>query len=212
MQLLGYFSPASILFVDCNSVSVAFSSQVSCPESNLAQLAASMCLSCILLAVDSWIPCFLTYSSEILLSYKSSLPKIKSFQDLIFKINSEFPTPKNYRLIPCVYYQKICLLHLLKSWLMSVFCARVIVIIRKIEDELSYWLGPVLAKFIRIFLNLVVSIHLFACAYWRVKVCITTSGHHHALLSHAIFDSSKFDTTGAETKKLKKKKLKVFDL
>ena len=36
---------------------------------------------------------------------------------------------------------------------------------------MSYWLGPVFSKFLRLFVNLVLSIHLFACAYWRVKVC-----------------------------------------
>ena len=37
---------------------------------------------------------------------------------------------------------------------------------------MSYWLGPVFSKFLKIFINLMLSIHLFSCAYWRVKVSI----------------------------------------
>ena len=42
---------------------------------------------------------------------------------------------------------------------------------RRLEDEMSYWLGRVPVKFMTLFINLAVSIHLFCCAYWRVKVC-----------------------------------------
>jgi hypothetical protein len=38
------------------------------------------------------------------------------------------------------------------------------------EDEMSYWLGPVFVKLLRLFINLTVSVHLFCCAYWRIKV------------------------------------------
>jgi ABC-type Zn2+ transport system substrate-binding protein/surface adhesin len=41
---------------------------------------------------------------------------------------------------------------------------------RRIEDEMSYWMGPTAYKLLRLFLNLVLSIHLFSCAYWRTKV------------------------------------------
>ena len=47
---------------------------------------------------------------------------------------------------------------------------------RRIEDEMSYWLGPVFAKFLKIFVNLMMSIHFFSCAYWRVKVRELTRG------------------------------------
>jgi hypothetical protein len=40
----------------------------------------------------------------------------------------------------------------------------------RIEDEMSYWLGPVFVKLLRLFINLTVSVHLFCCAYWRIKV------------------------------------------
>jgi hypothetical protein len=40
----------------------------------------------------------------------------------------------------------------------------------RLEDELSFWVGPVVVKFARLFINLGVSIHLFSCAYWRIKV------------------------------------------
>ncbi len=43
---------------------------------------------------------------------------------------------------------------------------------RRIEDEMSYWLGPVFVKMVRLILNLAVSIHLFSCCYWRIKVVI----------------------------------------
>ncbi len=42
---------------------------------------------------------------------------------------------------------------------------------RRVEDEMSYWLGPVFVKLVRLLLNLAVSIHLFCCCYWRIKVC-----------------------------------------
>ncbi len=40
----------------------------------------------------------------------------------------------------------------------------------RLEDEMSFWVGPVIVKFARLFINLGVSIHLFSCAYWRIKV------------------------------------------
>ncbi len=35
---------------------------------------------------------------------------------------------------------------------------------------MSYWLGPVFVKLARLFMNLALAIHLFCCAYWRIKV------------------------------------------
>ncbi len=46
---------------------------------------------------------------------------------------------------------------------------------RRLEDELSYWVGPVLVKLGRLFLNLTVAIHLCCCAFWRVKVIVLNS-------------------------------------
>ncbi len=43
---------------------------------------------------------------------------------------------------------------------------------RRLEDEMSYWLGPVFVKLMRLFMNLAISIHLFSCAYWRIKVLL----------------------------------------
>ena len=45
-------------------------------------------------------------------------------------------------------------------------------LVRRLEDELSYWLDPVLVKFVRIFVNLGLAIHLSSCAYWRLKVIL----------------------------------------
>ncbi len=49
--------------------------------------------------------------------------------------------------------------------------------IRRFEDEMSYWLGPVFVKFLRLFMNLGISIHFFCCAYWRVKVSNIVSAY-----------------------------------
>ena len=42
---------------------------------------------------------------------------------------------------------------------------------RRLEDEMAYWIGPVFVKIARIIINLIFSIHIFCCGYWRVKVC-----------------------------------------
>ena len=41
---------------------------------------------------------------------------------------------------------------------------------RHIEDELSFWLGPIVVKMLRLHVCLGWCIHFFCCVYWRVKV------------------------------------------
>ncbi len=59
-------------------------------------------------------------------------------------------------------------------WILVQFLARnftlIYSMVRRVEDEMAYWLGPVFVKFLRLFINLAISIHLFCCAYWRIKV------------------------------------------
>jgi hypothetical protein len=41
---------------------------------------------------------------------------------------------------------------------------------RQLEDELSFWFGPVFVKVLRILVTLGLSIHMSCCGFWRVKV------------------------------------------
>jgi hypothetical protein len=50
---------------------------------------------------------------------------------------------------------------------------------RRFEDEMSYWMGPVFTKFLKIFINLILAIHLCCCAFWRVKVHTHTDTQTH---------------------------------
>ncbi len=62
---------------------------------------------------------------------------------------------------------------------------------RRVEDEMSYWLGPVFVKLMRLFMNLTISIHLFCCAYWRIKVlCSKTCVGWMRTLSQKIFSEN----------------------